>query len=292
MPGPSRTAATTPSTWPATAARPAAPASASWTRRWSTRPSPGIASCWGPALGGSESITRDRVLVSPAPGSPDACPSGAARAPADRWRLAGRSVRFTRAGCVPWGPAEAAAWIADQTPLDGLAAANLAAYIREQRERHRPGPERPGDRGRALSRRGGRLAGLHPHPLRRPHPCPLGPGAAGARSARGPGSRSRSCTPTTASSCASRTARTCRTIDRPAARPRRPGGPGHRGPRGHARCSPGSSARMPSARCCCRAGPGGAGVRSGPCASSPRPCWPRCAATRPSRWSWRPIVRP
>ena len=80
-----------------------------------------------------ESIGRDRVLVSPAPGEPGRLPFWRGEGPGRPVEL-GRAVgEFTRRAAA-LGPAEAAAWIGAQTPLDELAAANLAAYIREQRE--------------------------------------------------------------------------------------------------------------------------------------------------------------
>jgi ATP-dependent Lhr-like helicase len=79
-----------------------------------------------------EAITRDRVLVSPAPGEPGRLPFWRGDGPGRPVEL-GRAVgAFTRA--VAAIPAERAAdWIREQTPLDALAASNLAAYIQDQR---------------------------------------------------------------------------------------------------------------------------------------------------------------
>jgi ATP-dependent Lhr-like helicase len=79
-----------------------------------------------------EAITRDRVLVSPAPGEPGRLPFWRGDGPGRPVEL-GRAVgAFTRA--VAAIPAERAAdWIRDQAPLDALAASNLAAYIHDQR---------------------------------------------------------------------------------------------------------------------------------------------------------------
>ncbi|EGV17603.1 DNA glycosylase AlkZ-like family protein [Thiocapsa marina] len=79
-----------------------------------------------------EAITRDRVLVSPAPGEPGKLPFWRGDGPGRPVEL-GRAVgAFTRA--VAAIPAERAAdWIREQTPSDALAAANLAAYIQDQR---------------------------------------------------------------------------------------------------------------------------------------------------------------
>ena len=51
-----------------------AAASASWTRRWSTRRAPARPSCSAPPRWRIEEITRDRVVVTPAPGAPGAVP--------------------------------------------------------------------------------------------------------------------------------------------------------------------------------------------------------------------------
>lgn len=79
-----------------------------------------------------EAITRDRVLVSPAPGEPGKLPFWRGDGPGRPVEL-GRAIgAFTRQ--VAAVPAERAAdWIQQQTPLDPLAATNLATYIQDQR---------------------------------------------------------------------------------------------------------------------------------------------------------------
>ncbi len=80
-----------------------------------------------------EEITRDRVLVSPAPGEPGRLPFWKGEGP-------GRPIEVGRAlgaylrelGDVPRPRAEA--WIRERAPLDELAARNLADYVAEQRE--------------------------------------------------------------------------------------------------------------------------------------------------------------
>jgi ATP-dependent Lhr-like helicase len=80
-----------------------------------------------------ESITRDRVVVAPAPGEPGRIPFWRGDGPGRPVELGAAVGAFCRR--VSALPHEgAAAWIAANTPLDPLAAANLAAYIREQRE--------------------------------------------------------------------------------------------------------------------------------------------------------------
>jgi len=80
-----------------------------------------------------EEITRDRVIVSPAPGEPGRLPfwrgDGPGR-PIELGRALGELVRI--AGERP--DAERAAFLRRELPLDELAARNLAAYLAEQRE--------------------------------------------------------------------------------------------------------------------------------------------------------------
>nr|WP_242479304.1 DEAD/DEAH box helicase [Lamprobacter modestohalophilus] len=100
-----------------------------------------------------EEISRDRVIVSPAPGEPGKLPfwrgDGPGR-PVELGRAVGafcREVAALGAAPTPDGgihrvtdrstdPAleQAAAWICQRTPLDAMAADNLAAYIQDQRE--------------------------------------------------------------------------------------------------------------------------------------------------------------
>lgn len=80
-----------------------------------------------------EEITRDRVLVVPTPGEPGRLPfwhgDGPGR-PIEIGRAIGAFLRELSA--VPKSQAEA--WIQEKTPLDELAAKNLAAYVAEQEE--------------------------------------------------------------------------------------------------------------------------------------------------------------
>ena len=80
-----------------------------------------------------EEITRDRVIVSPAPGEPGKLPFWRGDGPGRPLEL-GRAVgEFCRLAARLKGQS-AVDWIMQQTPLDALAAGNLAAYIDEQRE--------------------------------------------------------------------------------------------------------------------------------------------------------------
>jgi ATP-dependent Lhr-like helicase len=80
-----------------------------------------------------ESITRDRVLVSPAPGEPGRLPFWRGDDPGRPVEL-GRAIGAFCRQVAGLGRGKAAAWILANTPLDGLAARNLAAYIQEQQE--------------------------------------------------------------------------------------------------------------------------------------------------------------
>jgi len=79
-----------------------------------------------------ESITRDRVIVTPAPGEPGRLPfwrgDGPGR-PIELGRAVGAFLR--RVGRL--GQQRAAEWLEANTPLDNFAAANLAAYVAEQK---------------------------------------------------------------------------------------------------------------------------------------------------------------
>ena len=80
-----------------------------------------------------EAITRDRVVVTPAPGQPGRLPFWRGDGP-------GRSIELGRAlGAFlrrvgRMREASAAAWLVENTPLDEFAAGNLARYITEQKQ--------------------------------------------------------------------------------------------------------------------------------------------------------------
>ncbi len=80
-----------------------------------------------------EEITRDRVLVSPAPGEPGRLPFWRGDGPGRPLELGFALGAFCRE-VAALGAAEAESWIAANTPLDPTAARNLAAYVQEQRE--------------------------------------------------------------------------------------------------------------------------------------------------------------
>lgn len=80
-----------------------------------------------------EEITRDRVIVSPAPGEPGKLPFWRGDGPGRPVEL-GRAVGAFCREVARREPEDAGDWIRQQSPLDDFAAANLAAYIHEQRE--------------------------------------------------------------------------------------------------------------------------------------------------------------
>jgi len=80
-----------------------------------------------------EEITRDRVLVSPAPGEPGRLPFWRGEGPGRPAEL-GHALGALCRKVAGLAPAEATDWIAANMPLDPLAAGNLAAYIREQKD--------------------------------------------------------------------------------------------------------------------------------------------------------------
>ena len=125
----------------------------------------------------ADEITRDRVIVTPAAGEPGKMPFWHGDRPG-RPRAFGEAIgaltrRLARANDI-----EALRLLEDDLRLGPSAAKNLLAYVRRPTAGDRRGPERPGDRRRALPRRSRRLAGLHPLPLRRARARPLGHGGA------------------------------------------------------------------------------------------------------------------
>ena len=98
-----------------------------------------------------EDITRDRVLVSPAPGAPGVAPfwkgEGVGR-PAELGERIGKTTREL----VALGD-EAAGRLESEYGLDARAAKNLHTFLREQEAATGRRPVRPLDRRRALPRR-------------------------------------------------------------------------------------------------------------------------------------------
>jgi hypothetical protein len=152
---------------------PAARASASSTRRWSTRAA-GRPSCSAPDVAHRRHHPRP-VIVTPAPGEPGdavlarrgpgrphrARPRARAPSSASSPGAAGASARGGRSAAAP-------RWI------EPAAARNLVSYVAEQDARP-PARSRPtAHRHRALPRRARRLAGVHPVTLRPAGAHPVG----------------------------------------------------------------------------------------------------------------------
>ena len=77
-----------------------------------------------------QEVSRDKVLVSPAPGEPGRLPFWHGDGPGRPVEL-GRSLgAFLREA----GAADSIEWLQERSPLDDLAARNLLSYIREQRD--------------------------------------------------------------------------------------------------------------------------------------------------------------
>jgi ATP-dependent Lhr-like helicase len=79
-----------------------------------------------------QEITRDRVIVAPAPGEPGKLPFWRGDGPGRPLAL-GRALGAFCRQAAAMGDAAARAWVAAQSPLDALAADNLTAYLCAQR---------------------------------------------------------------------------------------------------------------------------------------------------------------
>ncbi|MFW5876568.1 MAG: DEAD/DEAH box helicase [Myxococcota bacterium] len=80
-----------------------------------------------------EEITHDRVIVRPAPGEPGKLPFWHGEGPGRPLEL-GRAVGTFVRELATKDPTEAEAWLVGKHALEPLAARNLIAYVREQRE--------------------------------------------------------------------------------------------------------------------------------------------------------------
>jgi ATP-dependent Lhr-like helicase len=79
-----------------------------------------------------EGITRDRVIVSPAPGEPGRLPFWRGEGPGRPLEL-GQAIGAYLRRLGKLGEERAAAWLEANSPLDAFAARNLAAYVAEQK---------------------------------------------------------------------------------------------------------------------------------------------------------------
>jgi ATP-dependent helicase Lhr and Lhr-like helicase len=79
-----------------------------------------------------QEITRDRVVVTPAPGEPGRMPFWRGQGPGRPIELGRALGEFSRE-LGDRSAEDATTWLREQTPLDELAAKNLVAYVRDQR---------------------------------------------------------------------------------------------------------------------------------------------------------------
>ena len=147
-----------------------------------------------------EEITRDRVLVSPAPGVPGAVPfwkgEGVGR-PYELGRKIGETSRELSRAHRGQGSRPAARRVSPRRARREQPAAVHPRAARRDRRR----PERPHDRRRAVPRRDRRLAALHPDAVRRQSARAVGDGDHRAAAASAAASRRNRSGPTTASHC-------------------------------------------------------------------------------------------
>ena len=123
-----------------------------------------------------EEITRDRVIVSPAPGMPGAVPFWKGEGVGRPYELGEKIGRASRE-LLARSDANALATLGEDYHLDARAAQNLLTFLREQAAATGVVPSDRDDRRRAFPRRDRRLAHLHPDPVRRPGARTLGDGA-------------------------------------------------------------------------------------------------------------------
>jgi ATP-dependent helicase Lhr and Lhr-like helicase len=137
-----------------------------------------------------EEITRDRVIVSPAPGEPGKLPFWRGDGPGRPVEL-GRAVGAFCREVARREPDDAIAWIQRPGPARRPRRRQPRRLHPRAARGHGQGAGRAHHRHRALPGRARRLAHLHPDPLRRAHPRPLGHGPAMAvgapRGLRDPG---------------------------------------------------------------------------------------------------------
>ena len=194
-----------------------------------------------------EEITRDRVIVTPAPGAPGAMPFWKGDG-IGRPKELGRGDRRVRARGR--GPRSRGAR-RRLRPRRARRAQPVRLPARAAR-RHARRAERPHDRGRALPRRDRRLAAVRAVPLRRPRALGLGARAVGPHPRRVRARVRRDLVGRRDHRPPSRRRRAA--VGRPrAGRAGRDRGAGGARSCRAPRCSAPASARTPPARCCCRA---------------------------------------
>ncbi len=128
-----------------------------------------------------EEITRDRVLVSPAPGLPGAVPFWKGEGVGRPYEL-GQKIGAASRELSALSERKATERLRGEFHLDERAATNLLTFLREQELATGVVPSRPLDRRRAVQRRDRRLAGVHPLAVRRARPRAVGDGDRGTAS--------------------------------------------------------------------------------------------------------------
>ena len=113
-----------------------------------------------------EEITRDRVLVSPAPGVPGLIPFWKGEGPGRPYEL-GEAIGKASRELAALPEKKALERLTEQHSLDEQAAQNLITFLSDQQDGDRRRAVRPNGRRRALPRRDRRLADVHPHAVRR-----------------------------------------------------------------------------------------------------------------------------
>ena len=284
---PSPAAAPSPTAACSACSRPRAAASASSTRRWSTRAAVGETFLLGATTWRIEEITRDRVVVTPAPGEPGKMPF---------WHGdgLGRPVELGRA---------IGAFLREVDDLDRRAARRASARSTRWRCRNL----------RRLPRRG----------ARRPPAacCPPTARSSSSASATSWATGASACCRRSAAGCTRRgrwpsrpsvrdrlglevqamwsddgivvrlpEADEAPPVDVGPARPRRGRGAGRRRAGQLARCSPPASARTRPGPCSCPAAGPARARRCGSSASGPPTCWRWRRSTARSRSCWRPTA--
>ena len=122
-----------------------------------------------------EEITRDRVIVSPAPGVPGAVPFWKGEGIGRPYEL-GEQIGQASRELGSLTRAKALERLTERHMLDDRAAQNLLTFLEEQQAADRRDPLRPDRRRRAVPRRDRRLARLHPHAVRGPGARTVGDG--------------------------------------------------------------------------------------------------------------------
>ena len=134
--GPARSRCRTPARSPTAASTPwCCPTARGWassTRRWSTRRARGQTFMLGASTWRIEEITRDRVIVTPAPGAPGAVPFWKGEGVGRPYELGEAVGRLARELVAAAAPSARPRGCAPRAPSTARAATNLVAYLEDQ----------------------------------------------------------------------------------------------------------------------------------------------------------------